>query len=132
MKEYIYKEKIVTINKVKQKVIFPENHSGIDALFYKVVDLNAWDDWANITNWHTLCMILEKDKKKWKTIFNGSTRDFRINGLSIGNSGIFTILFQLEDEKIRNNFLKKAKIKELKNRIKEDTKRLQLLRKVKQ
>jgi hypothetical protein len=77
-------------------------------------------------------MILEKDKKKWKTIFDGSTRDFRINGLSIGNSGIFTILFQLEDEKIRNNFLKKAKIKELKNRIKEDTKRLQLLRKVKQ
>jgi hypothetical protein len=127
MKEYTYKEKILTINKVKHKVIFPENHSSIDALFYKVVDLNAWDDYANITNWHTLCMVLRKGKKEWEKIYEGSTRNFKINGKIIGTCGIFNLLFQLENEKVRNEIKKKAEIKELKDRIKTDTQRLKTL-----
>lgn len=127
MKEYNYKEKILTINKVKHEVILPENHSTIDALFCKTINLNADDDWANITHWHTLCMVRRKGKREWEKLFSGDTRDFKINGLSIGNSGIFTILFQLENEDVRNDIIKKARIKELKDRIKKDTKRLKEL-----
>ena len=127
MKKYEYKEKILTINKEKHHVILPENHSGIDALFYKVVDLNAWDEWANITNWQTICMVLRKGKKEWEKIYSGTTRNFNINGVRLGSCGIFNVLFQLENEDVRNDIIKKTEIKELKERIKRDTKRLKEL-----
>lgn len=128
MKEYKFKEEIKIVNNQKHEVIIPEKHSTIDALILKTIDLNAWDDWANITNWHTLCMVLRKGEKVWETLYDGSTREFKINGVYIGHTGIFNILFQLESEKVKNRYEKKAEIKELEDRIKKDTKRLQILK----
>ena len=127
MKNYTYKETTRIINKQKHTAIIPDKHSTIDALILETKDLNAWDSWANITRYHTLCLILRKGERKWETIYDGPTHSFAVNGTYLGNVGIYSVLFQLENEKTRNSYRKKAEIKELKDRIKKDTKRLQKL-----
>lgn len=127
MKEYKYKESKRKINGIKHDVIIPEKHSTIQALILETKDLNAWDDYANITRWHTLCMVLKKDEKEWETIYDGSTRGFNINDKSLGGSGIFPALLQLEKKFIREREYKKEEIKEIKDRMKKDVKRLKEL-----
>lgn len=128
IKEYKYIEKRETFKKVTHTVLYPKNHSTIQALVFNVVDLNWGDDWANITNWHTLCMVLRKGETEWKTLFDGKSREFKINNDYIGHS-VFEVLFQLEKEHIRTRLLKNAEIRTLKKRIKEDTKYLKELTK---
>lgn len=128
MKEYKFKEEIKIVNNQKHEVIIPEKHSTIDALILKTINLNAWDDWANIPNWHTLCKVLKKGEKDWETLYDGSTRGFKINDIIVRSLGIYNVLYLLENRKVRNNIFKKEQIKELENRIKKDTKRLQILK----
>lgn len=127
MKEYNISEKIKKVNNEKHIVVIPEKHSNIKALILETRDLNAWDDWANITNYHTLCMVLKKGEKEWETLHDGSTHTFKINGVYAKGVGILNVLFLLETEKVRNNFIKKTEITNLKNRIKKDSKRLKKL-----
>lgn len=129
MKEYKYKEVKKIVCGKKHTVIIPEKHSRIDKLVFETIDLNAWDSYANLTNYHTTCLILKKGEKEWETLYQGLTRKFKINGEYVGGIGIYNILFQLETERVRNNFIKKAEIKELKDKIKRDSQRLKELEK---
>lgn len=107
MKEYKYTEVKRIINGKKYNVIIPEKHSTIDALLYEVKDLNAWDQWANISNYHTLCMVLRKGEKRWENLYNGSSSYFELNGINMKNKGIYHVLVQLEKKEIRDRIIKK-------------------------
>lgn len=127
MKEYKYTKEERTVNGKKYNVIIPDKHSTIDALIFETEDLNAWDSYANITRYRTICLTLRKGEKEWETLYDGPTRLFKLNGDYIGIYGIFNLLFQLESEKVRERITKREKIKELKDRISRDSKRLKEL-----
>ena len=127
MKEYNYKEKKRIVKNKKYNAIIPDEHSTISALIFETKDLNAWDDYANITNYHTLCMIQKKGKREWEVLYDGATREFKLNGVHLGCAGIFSVLYQLETQKVRHDLHRKAEIKQLKDRIKKDSRTLKIL-----
>ena len=127
MKTYKYKQTKRKINGIKHTVIIPEKHTVIQALVLETIDLNAWDDYANITCYHTTCLILEKNSKDWKTIYNGLTESFKIDNNKMYSHGYFLVLFELETEKFKQKYYKKEKIKLLKHNIKKYTSELKEL-----
>ncbi len=132
MKYYKFVEKNSVIKGHIHKVIIPEKHSTIDAMVLETKDLNAWDSWANITRYHTICLVKNKGENKWDTLYDGLTSSFSVNGIFPENTGVNHILFLLEKESVRNRITKRQRIKELKNRIKKDTwelKEIQVLKK---
>ncbi len=120
-KEYKYSEKDVKISGWTYKAVFPEKHSTVDGLIYHSYNTNAGDSWANIPNWQVLCFVLQKGKKEWKCLYGGPASDFPYP------TGIYPILFALESKKVREKFLKKKEVSELKKEIREKSKRLEVL-----
>lgn len=127
MKEYKYKKEKRIIKHKEYNVIVPDKHSTIKALVFETKDLNADDDWANITRYYTLCMILEKGESEWVTLYDGVSRSFTINGKNIFGHGIYNLLFQLESDKVRKRIFIKAEIERLEYSITRDSIRLKEL-----
>lgn len=126
-KEYEYKEEEVIIDGYKYIGIFPEIHSRIKGLVVLTVDLNADDDYANITDWHTISFVLYKKSKNWKKVYQGRPSNFNINGKFPSSMGFYDVLFMLETNKVRKQLEKEHEICYLKNVIKKDIKRLKQL-----
>ena len=70
-----------------------------------------------------------KGKKKWEKIFAGRGTKFVFEGVEISTlkDGIYPVLFKLESEEVRNEYIRKAEIKDLRKRVRDDRKRLEEL-----
>ena len=132
MKEYKYKAEKRIVKGKKYDVIIPKNHSKITHLIYETIDINANDSYANISRWHTTCMVIRFGKTKWEILYDGNRGGFYLNGESMLDGGIFNILFQLESRKVRSLYLRIELIKFLQVRIKKDSQKLKRLEKSKE
>ena len=96
------------------------------------LDNNASDPWANIANYHTYCHIKVEGEKDWRNYHNSGKYinvKFDCNGESISqrlcaDNGLFAMLYQLESPKYKKKYEKKARIKELRQNIKDSKKEL--------
>ena len=129
-KTYTGSEEEVTLDGEKYSAYFPKNHSRVKGIVLHSYNANAWDTWANIPDYRTICHVLWKGSKEWKKEYEGRSRDFDIRGeeINVGAfDGIYPILFGLESDEVKDEFLKKHEIRCLKERIKSDSKRLEEL-----
>ena len=128
MKEYKLDKKTVRINGQSYEGHFPEAHSKVKGVVYRVTNLNAWDKYANIANWHTTCFVLWKDREKWERIYDGPQEDFEINNQTVRTAaGLYEILFMLESERVRNGVLRKKEVADLRRERKKIDKKLEEL-----
>jgi len=122
-KEYKYKEVKEKIDKQICDVIYVEDHSKVDAIYYHWWDGNAddiRDGWANRHDWHFEFYVKYKDDEKWTKMPDEPWQLYK--GL-----GIFRLLFALESDKVRNKIERQYRIKELKSIIKNSEKELEEL-----
>ena len=102
---------------------FPEGHSVLDGIIFETKDVNDMRHLGGaIPQWYTKCFILKKGEEEWKNFYDGSKRDFNIEGMQIDTScGLFRILVQFESDEVKEKILKKNQIKKLQGRIKENS-----------
>ena len=125
--KYIYLKEKVSLEGETYEAMYPEKHSRVKGLIFRTVDKNNYNGWGAIPWVHTKCFVLWKGKKNWEKIFDGHPSEFNLGNFNAKNGGYFPLLFELESEKIRDNYLRKQEIKTIKREIKQKTGRLENL-----
>jgi hypothetical protein len=121
------KGKKVKINGEVFETHSPKNHTVIDGVIYKTWDANAWDDYANISDWQAICFIKRKKGKLWEKLYKGRLGQFAIAGEAIKGHGLHYIYFLLETPATRKRLIKEARISFLKKEKKKIEKELKEL-----
>lgn len=133
-KIYTLSKEEVILDGKKYYANLPKSHSRVKGIVLQTFNANTWEEewWRDITDYRTTCYVLWKGSKDWKKEYEGESKNFDIEGENLrerGCSGIYSILFELETDEVRNEFLRKQEVKELKKEIKEKSKRLEELAK---
>lgn len=130
IKHYSYSEEKIRLEGREYSAIFPKEHSRIKGIAVHSFNANAWDAWANIPDYRTICYVLWQGQKDWKKEYEGKSDKFAINSRKLGAfEGLYTLLFDLESCEVRKDFLKKQEVRDLKKEIKEKSRRLEELTK---
>ena len=96
------------------KFFYPKKHSTVESIYFEIINNNAWDDYANITDYRVYLYIIYKNKKVPVIKFHDnkeSVSEYRHKTFN-------DVLFDLEKNEIKEKKLNSIRKKILKNEIK--------------
>jgi len=106
---YKYKEEKVKLDGRVFKAVFPEKHSRVKGLIFEFIDSNYHDSFGGRPNWVRQMYVMWKGTNKWQWIMDADP-DYTWAGCGMG---IFTVLCNLEDQKLLTKWNVEARITEI-------------------
>jgi len=110
---------------------FPRKHSTVDAIVCENRNINAWDDWANITDYRMLFYIRWKWGKDWEEVCEHPRFGIPAEIKPSEFKGLDWVLAQLDRPEVKSQLESERKqmISELKKDISDSTRQLEELEK---
>ena len=120
---YEYKYRRVKVDDIEYEASYPQGHGRINGIIYYWKDLNAYDDWANVSDYKLTFYIKYKGDRKWTKIEGKEyeTTYWRYAGLN-------RLLFNLESDEVKREMIKNKRISELQEEIPKLQKELRSLK----